>query len=81
MDDAGPRQTLEYLVLSLVDSTDDVRIQETRTGEGIVLEVTVAPDDMGKVIGRAGRTARAIRTVVRAAGTRAGIPTQVQIVG
>ena len=81
MDDAGPRQTLEYLVLSLVDSTDDVRIQETRTGEGIVLEVTVAPDDMGKVIGRAGRTARAIRTVVRTAGTRAGIPTQVQIVG
>jgi len=46
----------------------------------VILRLFVAPDDMGKVIGRGGRTARAIRTVVRVAGTREGLGTIVEIV-
>ena len=46
----------------------------------MILRLSVAPDDMGKVIGRGGRTARAIRTIVRVAGTREGIGTIVEIV-
>jgi predicted RNA-binding protein YlqC (UPF0109 family) len=46
----------------------------------VILRLSVAPDDMGKVIGRGGRTARAIRTIVRVAGTREGVGTMVEIV-
>jgi len=46
----------------------------------VILRLYVAPDDMGKVIGRGGRTARALRTLVRVAGTREGVGTMVEIV-
>jgi len=58
-----------------------VRIDEEE-GDGVLrLLLTVAPDDRGKVIGRGGRTIRAIRDVMRAAGTRSGVNVQVEIVG
>ncbi|MGH2772020.1 MAG: KH domain-containing protein [Actinomycetota bacterium] len=61
------RATLEYLVSFLVDHPDDVRIEEEESRGTIVYELIVHPDDVGKVIGRGGRIARAIRTVVKAA--------------
>jgi predicted RNA-binding protein YlqC (UPF0109 family) len=58
-----------------------VRIVRSERDGIVVLELHVAPEDVGKVIGRGGRTARAIRDVVRAAGTRAGVTAMVEIVG
>jgi predicted RNA-binding protein YlqC (UPF0109 family) len=74
------KEVLEYIARSLVDDPDAVRVTEEETGDTIVLRLSVAPEDMGKVIGRGGRTARAIRDVVRAAGTRSGLTTVVEIV-
>ena len=74
------KEVLEYIARNLVDEPDAVQVVEEH-GEGtVILKLSVAPDDMGKVIGRGGRTARAIRDVVRAAGTREGIVTLVEIV-
>lgn len=67
------KELLEYLARELVDEPDEVRVEEAEDERGIVLTLRVGPDDMGKVIGRGGRTARAIRTVMKAAGMRAGI--------
>ena len=76
-----PRQVLEYVAKSLVDDPDAVRVEEEESGRSLVLRLSVATDDVGKVIGRGGRTARAIRDVVRAAGTKAGVTALVEIVG
>ncbi len=67
------RELLEFLARELVDDPDAVEVVESSDERGPVLTLTVAPDDMGKVIGRGGRTARAIRAIVRAAATRQGI--------
>jgi predicted RNA-binding protein YlqC (UPF0109 family) len=64
---------LEYLAREIVDEPDAVEVSESHGDRGVQLVLRVAPDDMGKVIGRGGRTARAIRTVVKAAGMRAGV--------
>ncbi|GAA3772590.1 RNA-binding protein [Microbacterium kribbense] len=57
---------LEHVVKGIVDHPDDVRIDESTSPRGDVLEVHVHPDDRGRVIGRGGRTAKALRTVVSA---------------
>jgi len=57
---------LEHIVKGIVDHPDDVRIDETTSSRGDVLEVHVASDDRGRVIGRGGRTAKSLRTVVKA---------------
>ena len=67
------RELLEFLARELVDDPDAVEVVESSDDRGPVLTLTVAPDDMGKVIGRGGRTARAIRAIVRAAATRQGL--------
>ena len=59
---------LEWLARQLVDDPDAVRVDEVEREDGTVLQLYVAPDDRGKVIGRSGRIARALRTVVRASG-------------
>ena len=64
------KELVEVLASALVDNPSEVVVTETETEEGIVLSLTVAPDDMGKVIGKQGRIAKAIRTVVRAAGSK-----------
>jgi predicted RNA-binding protein YlqC (UPF0109 family) len=75
------KDLLDYLVRELVDEPDAVQIEEAEDDRGVVFTLRVGPDDMGKVIGRGGRTARAIRTVMKAAGMRAGIQhTAVEIV-
>lgn len=64
------RETLEFIVSYLVDNPDEVRIDEEQSGRNLIYDVTVDPDDVGKIIGRNGRIARAIRTVVKAAAAR-----------
>jgi uncharacterized protein len=72
---------LEYIAKTLVDHPDDVQITEVEDEDGeLVLELRVHPEDMGKVIGKRGRTAKAIRTMVRAAATREGSSASVEIV-
>lgn len=63
----GSRATLEYVVSFLVDHPDDVRVEQDNTGRTTIYDLIVHPEDVGKVIGRSGRIARAIRTVVKAA--------------
>lgn len=64
------KELVEVIASALVDNPSEVVVTETETEEGIVLSLTVAPDDMGKVIGKQGCIAKAIRTVVRAAGSK-----------
>ena len=75
------KEVLEYIARNLVDDPEGVQVTEERSEGTVILKLVVAPDDVGKVIGRGGRTARAIRDVVRAAGTRAGVTALVEIVG
>jgi predicted RNA-binding protein YlqC (UPF0109 family) len=72
-------ELLAYLARELVDEPDAVRV-ETEDRDGVlVLVLHVAPDDVGKVIGRQGRIARALRTLVRASAVRDGRRVQVEI--
>lgn len=59
-------RALEHLVSGIVDNPEDVSVREKRTGRGELLKVMVNPDDLGRVIGRGGRTATSLRTVVHA---------------
>jgi predicted RNA-binding protein YlqC (UPF0109 family) len=63
-------EALEHLVKGIVDHPDEVQVAARNLRRGRVLEVRVHPDDLGKVIGRNGRTARSLRTVVGALGGR-----------
>ena len=63
-------ELLEWLARRLVDDPDAVRVEEIEREDATVLQLYVAPDDRGKVIGRAGRIARALRTIVRASAAR-----------
>jgi predicted RNA-binding protein YlqC (UPF0109 family) len=63
-------EIVEYLARRLVDAPDAVRVEQVDRDDATVLQLWVAPDDVGKVIGRQGRIARALRTVVRASAAR-----------
>ncbi|MGO1318200.1 MAG: RNA-binding protein [Cellulomonadaceae bacterium] len=69
---------LEHLVRGIVDNPDDVRVTAKDLRRGELLEVRVNPADLGRVIGRSGRTARALRTVIGALSTRG--PVRVDVV-
>lgn len=62
---------VEYIVKSLVDKPEEVEVNEVEGSQVAVLELKVAKDDLGKVIGKQGRTARAMRTIINAASIRA----------
>ena len=64
------QQFLEYIIKALVDNPDDVKIERTVDQMGVLLKLTVNRDDMGKVIGRSGATAKAIRTILRVVGMK-----------
>ena len=65
------RELLVYLVRALVDHPESVRVEEFEEDDGtLVLELSLAEDDYGKVIGRGGRTAQALRTVIKAAAVK-----------
>jgi len=66
------RDLLDYLARRLVDEPDAVRVEEVEEDGALVLRLHVAADDVGKVIGRQGRIARALRTLVRAGGAHEG---------
>ena len=74
------RNVLTYVAKAIVDEPEAVVIEAEDDRRGVTLRLHVAPDDMGKVIGRRGRVAQAIRTVVRAAGAREKIDASVDIV-
>ena len=70
---------LEVIAKSLVDNPDEVVVTEKETEKGLVLELKVAPSDMDKVIGKQGRIAKAIRSVVKAAASRENKQVSVEI--
>ncbi|MBG01001.1 MAG: hypothetical protein CL470_01875 [Acidimicrobiaceae bacterium] len=72
--------TLEHIVKSVVEKPDEVQIDVTSGDEGVSIAVKVGDGDMGRVIGRRGRIANAIRTVVQAAAVRDGISVAVEFV-
>ncbi len=74
------RKLIEYVAQSLVDDPSAVEVREVRNDRNaLVLELHVAPDDFGKVIGRQGRVAKAMRTLLLAGGTREGRHTSLEI--
>ncbi|GAC1595181.1 MAG: hypothetical protein NVS3B21_18020 [Acidimicrobiales bacterium] len=75
-----PYAVLDYLARSSVDDQGSVRIEVEDGPAGQILRLHVAQDDMGKVIGKRGRVAQSIRTLVRAAGAREGVSVNVDIV-
>jgi predicted RNA-binding protein YlqC (UPF0109 family) len=75
------QELVEYLAKGLVDKPDEVRVERIEREGAVVLELHVAPDDVGKVIGRQGRIARALRTIVRASGARSNERALLEIVG
>ena len=64
------KELIEFLAHSLVDEPDEVEVRTRNRDQATVLELMVAPNDLGKVIGRQGRTARAMRTLLAAAGNK-----------
>jgi uncharacterized protein len=73
-------ELLDYLARNLVDRPDEVRVERTERDGAVVLRLHVAEDDLGKVIGRQGRMARALRTLARASGGRRQERTLLEIV-
>lgn len=73
------KELLEFLAKSLVDHPDQVRVEETETDNGVLLRLSVAKEDVGKVIGKQGRIARALRTVVKASAIKDGKQATVEI--
>ncbi|MCC8065968.1 MAG: KH domain-containing protein [Clostridiales bacterium] len=74
------KELLEVIAKSLVDHPDEVEVTEKESGKTLVLELKVAPSDMGKVIGKQGRIAKAIRSVIKAAATKEDIKVVVDII-
>lgn len=63
-------ELVEFIARSLVDNPDMVSVNEVEGSQSIIIELKVAPEDMGKIIGKQGRIAKAIRTVVKAAAIK-----------
>lgn len=74
------KDLLEYLVKSLVENPEGVIITEEESGEDVEFKISVDKDDMGRIIGKQGKIARAIRVVMRSAATKAGKRVNVEII-
>ncbi len=74
------KELLEYLAKSLVDKPDDVEVSQVEGERSVILELRVSPDDMGKVIGKQGRIAQALRTIVKAAAVKDGKRVMIEII-
>lgn len=74
------KELIEIIAKSLVDNPNEVHVNEVQGEQSIILELEVAPADMGKVIGKQGRVAKAIRTVVKAAAMRENKKVVVEII-
>jgi predicted RNA-binding protein YlqC (UPF0109 family) len=73
------KELVEFIARSLVDNPDDVQVTEIQENNSIIIELRVAPDDMGKVIGKQGKIAKSIRTLAKAAAAKAGKKVAVEI--
>jgi uncharacterized protein len=81
MPETGVEELLLYLGRALVANPEEVRVSRTERDGAVLLELRVAPDDVGKVIGKGGRIARSLRALVRASGAKAGERRLLEIVG
>ncbi len=72
MSDPQMKELIEYIAKSLVDHPDQVRVEETMGARSMIYELKVASDDMGRVIGKRGRVANAMRSLLRVAAARTG---------
>ena len=81
IDEAGIKELVAYLVTSLVDDAEAVSVASGQEGSTVTVTVSVAADDIGKVIGRQGRIVKAIRTVARAAGSQSNLNVEVEVDG
>lgn len=73
------KDLVEFIVKALVDHPEEVRISEVEGEQSVIYEIRVSQEDMGKIIGKQGRIARALRTIVKAAGAKKGKKTAVEI--
>ncbi|RME80730.1 MAG: KH domain-containing protein [Caldilineae bacterium] len=73
------KELVEFIARSLVENPDAVRVKTRRSGSNLHVRVTASPEDTGRLIGRRGRTAQAIRSVVKVAGMRRGLRVTVDI--
>ena len=78
--EVSAKELVEYVAKSLVDDPDAVKVTEVEDEEGTVIELHVAEDDMGKVIGRNGSVAKALRTLLKVTAAREGSSVQLEIV-
>jgi len=74
------KELIEYIAKAIVDNPDEVRVTEEPFEDGIVLKLQVAPEDTGKVIGKEGRIAKAMRTLLRVAAIRKGTRATLEII-
>lgn len=74
------RELIEYIATSIVDSPDQVQVNEVRGSHGTIIELHVASEDMGRVIGKQGRIAQAMRALLKVACTRTGKRAVLEIV-
>lgn len=74
------KELIQVIAMALVDHPDEVVVTETETEKAIIVELRVSPEDMGKVIGKQGRIAKSIRTLVKAAATKDDKKVVVEIV-
>jgi predicted RNA-binding protein YlqC (UPF0109 family) len=74
------KELIEYIAKSIVDKPEEVRVTEVPSEDGIILRLEVAPDDTGKVIGKEGRIANAMRTLLRVAAIRKGTRATLEII-
>ena len=74
------KELIEYIARSIVDKPEEVKVTEEATEDGIILRLEVAPEDTGKVIGKEGRIAKAMRTLLRVAAIRKGTRATLEIV-
>lgn len=75
------KELLNYVARFLVDSPDEVAVTQVEGERSVILELKVAPDDMGKIIGKHGRIAEALRTIVNAAAKKDGKRISIDIIG
>lgn len=74
------KDLIQYIAENLVDDVDSIRVKEVRTSHGVLLELRVARPDMGRVIGKDGRVANAMRAVLRVPAVRKGKQVSLEIV-
>ncbi len=79
MDTAGIKEMLTYIVGNLVEKPEEIRINTLENGNSVTLQLRVAAEDMGRVIGRQGRIAKEIRTLIKAMGLREDVRVMVDI--